>query len=106
MAPARATAEAQKHVTHPVAESSAPVAPLSNPVDLVNIMAATIEAALNPLREKLDQTIVPMQRTIESLQAEFVARREEKNDEAMQQAVCGVALETQDAKRLTTGNAA
>ena len=70
------------------------------------MMAATIEAALKPLREKLEATIVPMQRTIESLQAEFVAMREEKDDEAMQQAVCGVVPETQDAKRLKTGKVA
>ena len=69
-------------------------------------MAATIEAALKPLREKLEATIVSMQRTIESLQAEFVAMREEKDDEAMQQAVCGVVSETQDAKRLKTGKVA
>ena len=104
-APACAPA-AERHVTHPIAQISTPVAQPSDPVDLVKIMTATIEAALKPLREQLEATIVPMQRTIESLQAEFVAMREEKNDEAMQQAVCGVALETQDAKRLTTGNAA
>ena len=44
-----------------------------------------------------------MQRTIESLQAEFVAMREEKDDEAMQQAACGVVPESQDAKRLKIG---
>ena len=71
-------------------------------MDFANLMAASIEAALKPLREKLEATIVPMQRTIESLQAEFVAMREEKNDEAMQQAGCGVVPETQDAKRLKT----
>ena len=69
LAPARAPAEAQKHVTHPVGQISAPVAQLSNPQDLANIMAATIEAALKPLREKLEATIVPMQHIIESLQA-------------------------------------
>ena len=70
------------------------------------MMAATIEAALQPLREKLEQTTVPMQRTIESLQAEFVAMREEKADEGMQQAACGVALDTQEAKRLRIGSVA
>ena len=70
------------------------------------MMAATIEAALTPLREKLDATIGPMQRTIESLQAEFVAIREEKCDEAMHQAVSGAVPETQEAKRLRTGKVA
>ena len=45
-----------------------------------------------------------MQRTIESLKAEFVAMREEKADDAMQQT--GVTLETQEDKRMRTGNAA
>ena len=67
-------------------------------------MAATIEATLKPLREKLEATIVPMQRTLESLQAEFVAMREEKDDDAMQQA--GVTLEEQEAKRMRTGKVA
>ena len=90
----------------PAVPSCAPVAQLPNLRDLASMMAATIEAALKPLREKLEQTIVPMQRTIESLQAEFVAMREEKADEGMQQAVCGVVVDTQDAKRLRTGNGA
>ena len=47
-----------------------------------------------------------MQRTIESLHAEFVAMREDKSDDGMQQAVCGVALDTQDAKRLRIGSVA
>ena len=46
-----------------------------------------------------------MQRTIESLQAEFVAMREEKDDEAMPQTVSGAVLDTQEAKRLKTGSA-
>ena len=45
-------------------------------MDFKDMMAATIEAALKPLREILKATIVPMQRTIESLQAEFIAMRE------------------------------
>ena len=40
------------------------------------MMGAAIEAAMKPLRAQLAATIVPMQRTIESLQAEFVAMRE------------------------------
>ena len=86
--------------------SSARIAQLANPMDLANMMAATIEAALKPLREKLEATIIPMQRTIESLQAEFVAMREEKEDEAMSQPVSGAALDTQEAKRFRTGLAA
>ena len=75
-------------------------------MDFANLMAASIEAALKPLREKLEATIVPMQRTIESLQAEFVAMREEKDDEPMQQPVSGIALKAQEAIRLRNGNAA
>ena len=65
--------------------------------DLVNLMAAAIEAALRPLREKLDATITPMQRAMESLQAEFISIREEKDKSAS-------ALE-QEAKRLRIGAA-
>ena len=75
-------------------------------MDVASMMAASIEAALKLLREKLEATIIPMQRTIESLQAEFVAMREEKDDEAMPQTVSGAALDTQEAKRLKTGSAA
>ena len=103
--PARAPAEAHKPAIHPVAHSSALAAQLS-PMDFASMMAATIEAALTPLREKLNATIGPMQRTLESLQAEFVAIREEKCDEAMQQAVSGAVPETQEATRLRTGNGA
>ena len=103
--PAHAPAEALKPTIHPVARSSALAAQLS-PMDFASMMAATIEAALTPLREKLDATIGPMQRTIESLQAEFVAIREEQCDEAMHQAVSGAVPETQEAKRLRTGNGA
>ena len=46
---------------------------MTHPMDLANMMAASIEADLKPLREKLKATIIPMQRTIKSLQAEFVA---------------------------------
>ena len=47
-----------------------------------------------------------MQRTIESLQAEFFAMREEKADEEMVQPVIVSVLETQEAKRLKTSPAA
>ena len=43
-----------------------------------------------------------MQRTFESLHAEFVAMRDEKADDVMQQA--GVTLDAQEAKRMRTGN--
>ena len=70
-----------------------------NPTDLANLMAASIEAALRPLRERLEATIIPMQRTIESLQAEFVAMREDSaaGDDAMLDAT---ASETALAKRV------
>ena len=60
--------------------SHAPVPSLANPSDLANIMTAAIAAALMPLQEKLDATITLMQRTIESLQAEFVSIRKQKYD--------------------------
>ena len=83
-------------VAHPVVQSSLPVV---NPTDLANLMAARIEAALRPLRERLEATIIPMQRTIESLQAEFVAMREDSaaGDDAMLDAT---ASETALAKRV------
>ena len=70
------------------------------------MIAATIEAGLQLLREKLDQTIVPMQRIIELLHAEFVAMRETQAVEGMQQATRGIALVTQNAKRLRIGSVA
>ena len=73
--------------------------------DLANLMAAAIEAALRPLREKLDATITPMQRTLESLQAEFISIREEKDDHMQTTSISASALE-QEAKRLRTGSAA
>ena len=55
------------------------------------MMSAAIEAALKPMKERLEATILPMQRTLETLQAEFVAlRSEEKDDDAA------------DAKRMRT----
>ena len=81
--PIRATVEVQNTPTQPIVQSSAPLAQLASPMDFANMMAASIEAALKPLREKLEATIIPMQRTIESMQAEFVATSAEKDDEAM-----------------------
>ena len=51
--------------------------------DLANIMAAAMEAALKPMKEQLEATIMPMQRTIESLHAEFVALRAKEKEDAM-----------------------
>ena len=59
-------------------------------------MAAAIEAALKPLKERLQATITPMQRTLENLQAEFVALRAGEKDDAM----CSNAAA--DAKRMRT----
>ena len=65
-------------------------------------MRAAIEAALRPLREQLEATIIPMQRTIESLQAEFISIREEKTDEFMHTEPSSVIALEQEAKRLKT----
>ena len=62
------------------------------------MMAVAIEAALKPMKERLGATIVPMQRTLESLQAEFVALRTEEKDDAMLSAAAA------DAKRMRTGS--
>ena len=71
--------------------------PSVNPTDLAKIMAAAIEAALQPMKERLEATIMPMQRTLESLQAEFIALRAEEKDEAM------TSRAAADAKRLRLG---
>ena len=64
---------AQANVPKLAPEASVP--PHATPGDLANMMTAAIEAALKPSREKLEATIIPMQRTIESLQAEFISIR-------------------------------
>ena len=66
------------------------------PIDLANMMAAAIEAALKPMKERLEATIMPMQRTIESLQADFVALRAKEKDDAMNSKLAA------DAKRMRT----
>ena len=71
--------------------------PLVNPTDLAKIMAAAIEAALQPMKERLGATIIPTQRTLESLQVEFIASRAEEKDEAM------TSRAAADAKRLRFG---
>ena len=90
VAPARASA-AQIPVE---ASVSGPIFahPQAFQVDLANMMTAAIEAALQPMKERLEATIVPMQRTLESLQAEFVALRVEEKD--------GDAVMAADAKRM------
>ena len=60
-------------------------------------MAAAIEAALKPMKERLEATIMSMQRTIKNLQAEFLGLRSKENNEAM---TSGVAA---DAKRPQLG---
>ena len=87
-------------IPKPVSEP--PVASQASPADLSHIMTAAIEAALRPLREKLEATIIPMQRTIESLQAEFISIREEKPDEFMHTEPSSVIALEQEAKRLKT----
>ena len=71
--------------------------PQAIPLDLVNMIGAAIEAALKPLTERFEATIIPMQRTLESLQAEFVALRSKEKDEGMTAAA--------DAKRMRLGSA-
>ena len=73
-AQADAPAAAPKAEAAPkLATSNAMVPPAPGNPDLMQMMAAAIEAALQPMRNQLGATIMPMQRTIESLQAEFVA---------------------------------
>ena len=88
---------AQIPVEERTVSNPAGIHPSVNPTDLANIMAAAIEAALQPMKERLDATIMPMQRTLESLQAEFIALRAEEKDEAM------TSRAAADAKRLRLG---
>ena len=67
-----------------------------NHSDLANMMAAAIESALKPMKKRLEATIVPMQRTLESLQAEFIALRAEEKDNDMSSSAAA------DAKRMRT----
>ena len=68
------------------------------PTDFANMMAAATEAALKAMKERLEATIMPMQRTLQNLQAEFVALRAEEKDDLMSS---GAAT---DAKRLRLGS--
>ena len=85
--------------TSDAASQPQPVAAMS-PADLQAMMAAAIESTLKPMKETMEATIIPMQRTIESLQAEFVAMREDiaAGDDAM---VDATASETALAKRVS-----
>ena len=71
------------------------------------MMGAEIEAAMTPLRVQLNATIVPMQRAIKSLQAEFVAMRElsAAGDDEMSDAASSelaLAKRTNDTHRVQT----
>ena len=88
---------------------SAPPIPQTAPNsdDLMQVMAAAIEAALKPMRQQLEATIVPMQRTLESLQAEFISFREFQgvDDDDMPDAVAAALREPKrpgDADRVQT----
>ena len=88
-------APSRMHVDAP--QISAP-APQAIPLDFASMMGAAIESALKPLKERLEATIIPMQRNLESLQAEFMALRSEEKDEGMTAAA--------DANRMRLASAA
>ena len=71
------------HVDAPQISAPGSGHPQAIPLDLASMMGAAIAAALKPLKEQLEATIIPMQRTLESLQAEFVALRSKEKDEGM-----------------------
>ena len=91
----------------PVLEQPQPVTgspPAWNPANIMEMLGTAIEAALKPLRGQLEATIVPMQKTIESLQAEFVAIRElaaAGDDDMSDAAASEMALALRDPKRGT-----
>ena len=58
------------------------------------MMGAAIEAALKPMKERLGATIIPMQRTLESLLAEFVALRSKEKDDGMTAAADATRMRT------------
>ena len=60
------------------------------------MMAAATEAALKLMKERLEATIMPMQRALESLQAEFVALTSKEKNKCMNAAA--------DAKRMRTAS--
>lgn len=71
------------HVEAPPVTNPTCVQTPAIPVDFASMMAAAIEAALKPMKERLEATIMPMQRTLESLQSEFVALRSEEEHDLM-----------------------
>ena len=76
--------------------------PAGIPASLLEMTGAAIEAAMKPLRGQLEATIVPMKRTIESLQAEFVAMRElapAGDDDMSDASASEMALALRDPKR-------
>ena len=78
-----------------VPANPAPIAQVVNPANLTTMMPAAIDAAVMPMKEKMEATRIPMQRTIDSLQAEFVAMRKDSaaGDDAMLDATkSGTAL--------------
>ena len=81
--------------TQPVSVPAS-ISPAAAPADMSSITAAAIEAALRPIKERLEATIIPMQRTLESLQAEFAALRAEEKDDAV------ISKAAADAKRMRT----
>ena len=85
------------HVDAPQISTAGSGHPQAIPLDLASMIGAAIEAALKPLTERFEATIIPMQRTLESLQAEFVALRSEDKDEGMTAAA--------DAKRMRLASA-
>ena len=90
-------------VYNPKLAPEASVPPHATPGDFANMMTAEIAAALKPLREKLEAAIIPMKRTIEALQAEFVSIREEKTYDCMHTTSVSAAAMEQDTERLRAG---
>ena len=86
------------HVDAPQISAPGSGHPQAIPLDLASVMGAAIEATLKPRKEQLQAAIIPMQRSLESLQAEFVALRSEEKDEGMTAAA--------DAKRMRTASVA
>ena len=98
-----ALAEKPLEPTQPATSSP----PAGTPADFMAMMGAAIEATMTPLRVQLNATIVPMQRAIKSLEAEFVAMRElsaEGDDEMSDAAASELALakRTNDTDRVQT----
>ena len=60
------------------------------------MVAAVVEAAMKPMKERSEATILPMQRTLASRQAEFIALRSEEKDNEMSSSAAA------DAKRMRT----